>query len=220
MKNENIRILIVDDHKIVRAGLRAVLETIPSFSIVGECSDGSEVLPLLARVKTDVILMDVQMKKNGGIDTVKMVIKHYPGARILMLSMYNEKSVVAKSIKAGALGFCLKDSGKDELIYAIRTVYRRNQFFSKQLPKDVLNVSHNSLRNVEVMGINGIYHFTEREKTVLRMIGKGMTNIQIGNALDISHRTVECHRHRLLKKIGVKNSIGLVKFATDNALID
>jgi len=215
-----IRLLLVDDHKIVRDGLKAVFETAAGIKVVAECEDGDEVLPILEKVKVDVILMDIQLKGTNGIDATRMIMEKNPGAKILALSMYNESAVVARAVKAGVKGFVVKNTDKDELINAIRLVQKRKNYFSKGIPIGTIQNASSLMNSEDVMGINGSFSFTKREKSVLKLISKGMTNTQIGKELNISHRTAECHRHHLLKKVGVKNSVGLIKFVSDNALID
>lgn len=215
-----IRILLVEDHKIVRDGLKALLETAAGIKVVAECEDGGEVLPIISKVKVDVILMDIQLKRTNGIEATRMVMEKNQGMKILALSMYNESAVVARAVKAGAKGFVVKNTDKDELVKAIRLVHKRKNYFSKEIPLGTIQNASSLMHSEDVMGINGSFSLTKREKSVLRLIGKGMTNIQIGDELNISKRTAECHRHRLIKKVGAKNSVGLIKFASDNALID
>ena len=177
-------------------------------------------LPLLQKIKVDVILMDIQLRRTNGIDATKMVMEKHPGMKILALSMYNESAVVARAVKAGAKGFIVKNTDKDELVNAIRMIHKRKKYFSQEISLNTVQNASTLKYSEDVMGLNGSFSFTNREKTVLKLISKGMTNTQIGTELKISHRTAECHRQHLLKKVGVKNSVGLIKFATENALID
>lgn len=215
-----IRLMLVEDHKIVRDGIKALLESAIGIRVVAECGDGDEVLSVLENEKVDVILMDLQMKRVNGIEATRMVMKKDPSMKILALSMYNEKAVVARTIKAGAAGFVVKNTDRDELIAAIKAVHRRKNYFSKGLSNNTIVNSSTLKHGDEVMGLNGSFNITNREKSVLKLIGKGMTNIQIGAILNMSPRTAETHRHHLLKKAGVKNSVGLIKFATENAMLD
>lgn len=212
--------MIVDDHKILREGLKSLFESAQGINVVAECEDGDEVLTTLENVKVDVILMDIQLKRVNGIEATRMVIQKNPNVKILAFSMYKEKAVVARIVRAGASGFVVKNTDKDELINAIRTVHRRKTYFSKGLSKQLYVNTSTFKFGEEVMGLNGSFSITAREKAVLKLIGKGLTNLQIGALLNMSHRTAETHRHHLLKKAGVKNSVGLIKFATENALLD
>jgi len=216
-----IKVVITDDHKILRDGLKALLSSNERIDVVGECTDGSEVLPFLEKTEADVVLMDIKMSKINGIEATKQVLDKYPEIKVLALSMYNEEIYITKMLEAGASGYILKNTGEDELIKAIETVFNGEIFFSddvtevmmaKYMKKSTMIKTEEKTRFVEEL--------TRREREVLKLIVEEMTNNEIAEKLFISPRTVDTHRRNLLQKLEVKNTAGLVKMAIRHGLID
>ena len=212
-----INILIADDHKVFRDGIISILGEVPDMNIIGEASDGREVLSQLEGLAPDVILMDITMGESNGIDTTKIVKQRYPLIKVLVLSMHGESAYIVKMLEAGASGYLLKDAGKDEMIRAIRTVAEGNTYYSHRVSSAIVehltnpNRLHQKTKQIPL---------TKREIDVLRLIAEEYTNPEIANTLHISLRTVDTHRRNLLEKLKLKNTAGLVKYAIKNGLVE
>jgi len=217
-----IKVLLVDDHKIVRDGIAALLKNEKAIKLVGECTDGSEVSGFLANQKTDVILLDIMMPKLNGIETGKLVMERYPDMRILTLSMNNDFDYIQEMLELGAAGYILKNTGGEELLKAIKTVAAGKPYFSPEVTDIVMNRHMNKQETKKTTGKNSelLEQLTNREIEVLKLIAQEMTNVEIAEQLFISRRTVDTHRRNLLQKLGSKNSIGLIRFAYSNGLIN
>lgn len=216
-----IKVLLVDDHKIVRDGIAALLENEKNIKLVGECTDGSEVLGFLADNKVDVILMDIMMKNLNGIETSKLVLEKYPDIKILTLSMNQDYDYIQEMLKLGAAGYILKNTGAEELLNAIKIVAEGKPYFSPEVTDVVMNKYMNKSEERTPTGKNPglVAELTNREIEVLQLIAQEYTNVEIAEKLFISRRTVDTHRRNLLQKLGAKNSIGLIRFAYNNGLI-
>lgn len=221
-----IKILLVDDHKIIRDGIKALIQSEPNIHIIGECSDGVEVVPFLEKNDVDVVLMDINMPKMNGIETTSFVSEKFPNVGVLALTMHDEEGYISKVLKAGALGYVLKHLGKSELIKAIIKVANKENYFSDDVAAIMMSKymksgstsSNPPLKKVSNSLIS-IDELTKREIEILSLISEEMTNNEIGEKLFISPRTVDTHRRNLLQKLGVKNTAGLVKFAVQNDLV-
>ncbi|MEA1874033.1 MAG: response regulator transcription factor [Bacteroidota bacterium] len=216
-----IKVLLVDDHKIVRDGITALLKSEKTIKLVGECTDGSEVMGFLASNKVDVILMDIMMPNINGIEAGKMVMEKYTDMRILTLSMNNDFDYIQEMLEISAAGYILKNTGGAELIKAIKTVAEGKPYFSPEVTDIVMNKHMNKQKTKKTTRKNSelLEQLTNREVEILKLIAQELTNIEIGEQLFISHRTVDTHRRNLLQKLGAKNSIGLIRFAYSTGLI-
>lgn len=216
-----IRLLLVDDHKIIRDGIRSLLSNNKDIVIAGECEDGDEVEEFLNTNEVDVILMDINMKRMNGIDATEYILKKFPDKKVLALSMHNEEIYIAKILKAGALGYILKNTGKEELIDAIEKVNGQENYFSKEV-SDIMMSKYMKTQKKSTTSKSLITQeeLTKREIEILKLIATEMTNTEIGEKLFISSRTVDTHRRNLLQKLQVKNTAGLVRFALENGITD
>jgi DNA-binding NarL/FixJ family response regulator len=216
------KVLIVDDHKIVRDGIAALISSEQNISLVGQCTDGSEVVEFLKHHDTEVILMDIMMPNMNGIEATKLAMKEFPDLKILCLSMNNEYNYIQEMLNAGAAGYILKNTGADDLLTAIKTVAEGKHYFSPEVTDIVINkhISGNKPDAKAEENAKLLQSLTNREIEVLKLIAQEMTNVEIADKLFISRRTVDTHRQNLLQKIGTKNSIGLVRFAYSNGLIE
>ncbi len=203
------RIFLVDDHRLFRNGLKFIINERNDMEVVGEASNGKEFLELIDFIKPDVVLMDIGMPVMNGIETTKSVLKKYPDLKIIVLSMYGETEYYNTMIELGIKGFLLKDMDTQELFQAILKVLAGGTYFSQEL---LLSIIKNKTPDVKPL-------LTRREKDILNLICKGLSNQQIAEQLCISHRTVERHRASLLAKTGSKNSISLVVYAIKNKII-
>lgn len=216
-----IDILLVDDHKIIRDGIRALLRSSEDINIVGECSDGSQVLDALKQYENvDIILMDINMAEMNGLEATEMVLQEHPDIKVVALTMYNEESYISKILKAGASGYILKNTGKQELLEAMHKVKEGGTYFSDEVTEQMMSrfMNPRKQRESEAPSSDMVERLTDREKEVLRLIATEYTNREIGEHLNVSSRTVDSHRRNLLQKLGVKNTAGLVRFALENGL--
>jgi len=211
-----INILIADDHQLLIDGIKAALNGIEDFNIAAEVNNGYQVLEKLdSGTSVDVILMDINMPKLDGLNATKMVHKKYPDVRVLALSQYDEKRFVKQMVKNGASGYLLKDSSRDVLEIAIRTVHAGEKYFCERLMMQLVN------QELKIENTRALFpDLTDRELEVLRLIGKEYSSQEIADKLFISFHTVESHRANLMSKAGVKNTAGLIRWATENDFLD
>ncbi|NOR89115.1 MAG: response regulator [Anaerolineales bacterium] len=210
------RILITDDHAIVRTGLRTLLQSEPSLELVGEASGGYEAIELVAETSPDILLLDLSMPDLDGIAVTKKLKPKYPELRILILTIHEDKALVREAIKAGASGYILKRAAESELVSAINVLMRGDMYVDHALLSTLVeDTVEKPTHNREL-----IEALTPREKDVLGLIVLGYTNRQIGEELSISVRTVEGHRANLSEKIGSHSRADLVRYARENDLID
>lgn len=209
--------VLADDHKIIRDGIRSLLENEEKYVIEGEAENGKEALKLVKELNPHLVIMDINMPILDGIDATKMITKNYPETRVLVLTMTSEQEHIKKMIEAGAGGYILKNSGREELISAIETVLEGQNYFSDEVKDAIMqNMVQRQTRNEKIAGEP--VPLTRREKDVLNLIVREYTNYEIAEKLFISVRTVDAHRRNLLEKTGARNTAGLVKFAIENKL--
>lgn len=212
-----IKVMIVDDHQLLLDGIKSALEDVSDINVVAEAKNGLEVLEILKTKSVDVILMDINMPGMDGLDCTKIVIQKYPDIRILALSQYNEKRFIKQMLRNGAVGYMLKNSGREELIDAIGRVYNGGNFFSDGISINILQLNKN---NTSKENQHLFPKLTIREKEVLNLICKGLSSSEIGEQLIVSFHTIETHRANLMSKSLSKNTAGLVRWALDNDLVD
>lgn len=210
---ELIRILIADDHYVVRQGLATLLVPRNGMEVVGAAATGAEAVALARTLKPDVVLLDLIMPELDGTQAILCIKQENPAARILILTSFGEREQVAAAIRAGALGYLLKDSSPDDLLYAIRSVYRGNLLIPQDLAKELMQESPPSPVAA------GGEPFTARELAVLRLLAQGRTNREIGEALFISPTTVRAHVSNILLKLNVANRTQAAIAAQDRNLL-
>lgn len=216
MTEPTIRVLVADDHAVVREGIRHVLEREPGFEVVAEAANGSEVLPLAEQHRPDVAVLDISMPGESGIQVAAQLRQRLPEIRILILSMYDNAEYVLESVRAGAHGYILKDTAATELRRAIRAVQNGEAFLSPPVASRLTAAVRGELEREARTGDLG--SLTAREREVLRGIVRGQTNKEIAAALGISHRTVETHRESLMRKLRIRTVAGLTRFALEAGL--
>lgn len=208
------RILIADDHGVLRAGLAALLANEAGFEVVGEAGTSEETLQLTAELRPDLILMDLSMPEAGGIETTRRIHEKWPETRVLILTLYEDIDMVREAIRAGAGGYILKRAVKTELISAIHTVMRGDLYVHPALMRALLAEPQPeprpSARPAEAL--------TPREVDVLRLIVRGHTNSQIAEILNLSVRTVEYHRANLTGKLNLHSRVDLIRYAAENGI--
>ncbi len=200
-----VRLVIVDDHSLVRDGLRARLSVVPELEVIGEAASGDEALELAAALGPDLMLVDVGMRGMNGIELATQLRLRHPGIRVLMLSMYDNREYVLSAIRAGARGYVLKESPTEEILSAISAVCAGGNYFSAQISNLVLQ-----------QGAGAMPQLTAREHEVLLLLAHGRSNKLVARHLDISVRTVETHRLSLRRKLGVDSPSDLLKIAVTN----
>ena len=197
----SIRLVIVDDHSLVRDGLRARLSVVPGLQVIGEAASGAEALRLVQADAPDVMLVDVGMRGMNGIELAAVLREHHPQIRVLMLSMYDNREYVLSAIRAGARGYVLKESPTEEVITAIGAIWAGGNYFSAQVA------------NMVALGAASVSQLTGREHEILLLLAHGSSNKGVARQLDISVRTVETHRLSLRRKLGVDSASELLKIA-------
>lgn len=207
-----IKVIIVDDHIIFRKGLLTILNEIDNVKVVGEASNGKELLDLLKKQSTDIIFMDIKMPVMGGIEATKKALSKYPEIKIIALTMFEEISYFNEMIEAGASGFLLKKTSTDELEKAIELVLMDESYFSEEFISSVSKYFKPKHKDTSI-------NLTEREVEVLELICKGFSNADISKFLGLSPRTIDGHRAKLLEKTGAKNAPNLVMLALKTGLI-
>jgi two-component system response regulator NreC len=206
-----IRILLADDHTVMRRGLRALLERQPGFTVVAEASDGREAVDLAAAVHPDVAVMDIGMPNLNGIEAAQRITGKNPNTAVVMLSMHADEGYVLRTLKAGARGYLLKDSPEEDLINAIRAVHEGKAFFSPAISK---MLAEDYMRQLRQRGMEDSYELlTPREREVLQMLGEGKSNKDIATRLNLSLYTVETHRSNLLEKLNLHSTAELILYA-------
>jgi len=215
-----IRLVLVDDHVIVREGLRHVLEEAPEFQIIGEGATAAEAIRLAGELKPDVLVLDISMPGGSGLHAVPEILECAPETRVLMLSVHDDAEYILESVRAGAHGYCRKDSAPDELRRAIKTVFAGDTYFSALVAQRVAQALREgkSAKDVEPTPPPGTEVLSPREREVLRFIAQGRANKEIGAQLGISTRTVEAHRQALMKKLGIHTVAGLTRYCLEHGI--
>jgi two-component system, NarL family, response regulator NreC len=212
-----VRILLADDHTVIRAGLRLVLERQTDFRVVGEASDGREAVALAAQEKPDVVLMDVTMPNLNGIDAARQITTARPEISVIILSMHSDESYVLRALKAGARGYLLKESAEADLISAVRAVSSGKAFFSPAVSRMLVE---DYVRQLQDREIEDSYELlTMREREVLQLIAEGKSNKEIASILNLSLYTVETHRGNMLEKLNLHTVPELILYAVRKGVI-
>lgn len=212
MQNKKIRILLADDHAILRKGVRMMIDSEPDLEVVGEAKTGREAIEEARNLKPDIVLMDVSMPELNGIEGTRRICEELSQTKVIGLSMHRDSVYVREILRAGARGYLLKDSEDDDLIRAIRAVARGEAFLSPAVSDAVLSDYRKHVSNpVDLL--------TSREREVLTMIAEGKTNKEIANALNLSVYTIESHRGSVMEKLNLHNTGDIVRFALRNGLM-
>jgi NarL family two-component system response regulator YdfI len=215
MNDKTIRVLIVDDHLIVRQGLQLIFETEASIEVVGEAEDGLQAIQLAAELKPDIILMDLQMPRLDGFSAVTQILERQPDSTIIILTTYNEDELMFKCLQAGAKGFLLKDTGREALMNTIQAAVRGETLLKPEIMQKIL--AYPLRQNQQTSGSSLL---SEREQEVLQAAARGSTNNQIALALGISERTVRAHLTNIYNKFGVSSRGAAIAYAAQHGLLN
>ncbi|WP_266369300.1 response regulator transcription factor [Tellurirhabdus rosea] len=211
--------MLVDDHAIVRNGIRMLLDQVEDFEIIDEAADGEEALEKLKNHQPDVIMMDISLPGMSGIQTTQVVSRLYKNVRTLMLSMHNNEDYILRAVEAGAYGYILKDSSSDEMIKAVRTVMGGEKYFSSPVANIILNGYMSQLKKADKNSRLRRSKLSKKEKEILQFLVDGMSSREIAEKLQLSVRTVDNHRANMMRRLQVKNAAELVKMAVEEKLI-
>ncbi len=210
-----VRVLLADDHTLVRAGLRKLLEAMPEVEVVGEASDGLALLALAAQLRPNLVLMDIAMPGLNGLEATARLARQSPDIRVLILSMHQNEEYVRQALRHGAAGYLLKDAAPMELDLAIRAVLRGETYLSPAVSRGVVSDYVQRLRGEETPGTQ----LTPRQREVLQLVAEGHSTKEIARRLDLSVKTVDTHRSQLMKLLDIHEVAGLVRYAMRVGLI-
>lgn len=212
-----IRVIVADDHHLVRQGICALLEKAPDMEVVGEAEDGIAALELVRRTPPDILVVDLAMPRMNGIQTIERVQALGGRTRVVVLSMYSDETLVRQAIRTGAAGYLLKRSVTEELLLAVRAAARGETYLSPSVSRVLVDAVRGE--SVEPKGQMPLDRLTPRERQVLQLVAEGRSNSEIGRTLGVTKKTVEKHRASLVAKLGVKDLAGLIRIALKQGLI-
>jgi DNA-binding NarL/FixJ family response regulator len=212
-----LRVLLADDHGIVRRGLKTLLETEANLTVVAEATDGLEALRLCAEHQPDILILDIGMPRLNGIEVAARIQKNPRAPRVIILSMHNDESYIMRALTAGARAYLLKEATDEDLLPAVRAVAKGKPFFS---PAVAAVLVEDYVRQLQARGLTDSYHLlTDREKEVLQLLAEGRTNKEVATLLDLGLSTVETHRANLMQKLNLHNTAEVVLYAVRKGII-
>jgi DNA-binding NarL/FixJ family response regulator len=215
---QKIKVLVVDDHTIVRDGICALLALSGDIEVVGEATNGNEALNRVRKLSPDVVLMDISMPVMGGLEATRRINKEFPGTKVLVLTQYDDKEYFFPVIESGASGYISKAAASSELIAGIRSVYRGDSYLSPSVTKLLVDKYKNA--SGEIANQDPYNQLTEREREILKLLAEGRGTQEIAKMLVITPKTVEGHKTNLMAKLGVHNRVELVKYALRKGIIN
>lgn len=209
-----VRIILADDHRLMRAGIRALLEKLPDFEVIGEADDGHQALSLALSVRPDIVLMDIGMPGLNGLEVTARLATECPQAKVIVLSMHAAEEYVVRALRMGAAGYLLKDAATAEMELALQTVLRGERYLSQAIPADVIR------ERLEGSGSHDpLAQLTSRQREILQLIAEGISTKEIAFKLKVSIKTIETHRSHLMKRLKIYDVAGLVRFAIRAGLV-
>ncbi len=212
-----MKILLADDHNVLRKGLRRILEEQPDLEVVGEASDGRQAVHLAQTLKPDIVVMDIAMPLMNGLEATRQILQRNSSLNVLILSMYSDENYIVQVLRAGARGYLLKDTAEEDLITAVRTVAKGLPFFSPKIAKLLLG---DSMQRIRDEGVTDSYELlTPREREVLQLIAEGKSNKEAATALFVSPTTIETHRARIMDKLDLHSTADIVLYAVRKGIV-
>ncbi len=212
-----IRVFVVDDHRIVREGLRSLLEREPDIEVSGEAGDGREAIRRVLELRPDIVVMDISMPDLNGVDAARQIVEGVPGTRVICLSVHRERRLVEAMLQAGASGYLLKTTAARELVAAVRCVAGGETWLSPPIAADI--VTHH-VRTGEARTVGAVADLTDKEREVLQLVAEGHGTKEVADRLHIAPKTVLAHRANLMRKLGVDSTVALARYALREGLVD
>jgi len=213
----SITVLIADDHAVVRDGLRSMMEVQGDIKVIGDASDGREAVDKVEQLCPDVAIVDIAMPELNGIDATRKILHVCPSTRVIILSMYSSTEHIVRALRAGALGYVLKESAGIEVVHAIRVVYEGHRYLSEKILDSVID---DYLQRRDTVGADSpLARLSLREREILQLVVEGKSSVEAAKVIGLSPKTVETHRSRLMKKLEVADVVGLIKFGVQHGLI-
>ena len=219
LEMEKIRLILVDDHQLVRTGIANLLAGETGFEIIGEAADAKDLFELLKKTQPDITILDIALPGMSGIEITKKLHNEYPGIRILILSMHTSEEFIFNAINSGARGYLPKNTSRKELIEAIYAIHRGEEFFAESISNIILKSYIKKAKSDSTVDENNESLLSKREIEVLKLFAEGMTNQEIADKLFISIRTVESHKNHIMARLELKTTVDLVKFAIRNNIV-
>lgn len=213
------RIVLADDHQVVRLGLRTLLESEPGFQVVGGAGNGLEAVRMAERFSPDVIILDLMMPRLNGIEAARQIQARFPHIRIVILSMFDSEAYVVEALNAGASAYVLKGSTTEDLVAAVREVLAGKRYLSPSLSERAIDAYIRYVQSAKAGELDVVETLTPREREVLHLAAQGKTNAEIAKRLSISARTVETHRAHMMRKLGLHSQVDLARFALERGLL-
>ncbi|MFI8394800.1 DNA-binding response regulator [Pseudomonas sp. Choline-02u-1] len=211
-------LLLVDDHSLIRAGVRALVLDIPGYAVIGEASDGSQLLEMVEHLSPDIVLLDISMKETGGLEALQRLKRVRPQSKVLILSMHTDPALIMQALESGAHGYLLKDTTATELEHALEALRNNERYLSPAIAHTVINQA--LTRNQKSQpDIADSHNLTARQLEILRLIVRGKSTREIANGLGLSVKTVETHRAQIMKRLQIYDVAGLVLFAVREQII-
>ena len=212
---KSFSVILADDHPVVRAGVRRLLEGIPSVTVVAEAEDGREAIRMTEELQPDIVFMDISMPELRGVEAAQRIVKAFPDVRVVMLSVHKDEAYVQQALLAGAAGYLLKDAAPDEYKQAIQAIMGGGSYLSPDVARQVIE----GFVDNAVGAQSPLEQLTSRQKEILQLIAEGNSNKEIAEILHLSIKTVETHRSQLMKQLGIHDIAGLTRFAIRTGLV-
>jgi DNA-binding NarL/FixJ family response regulator len=211
-------LLLVDDHSLIRAGVRALVLDIPGYAVIGEANDGSQLLEMVEQLSPDIVLLDISMKETGGLEALQRLKRVRPQSKVLILSMHTDPALIMQALESGAHGYLLKDTTATELEHALEALRNNERYLSPAIAHTVINqaLTRNQKQQPEAADSHNL---TARQLEILRLIVRGKSTREIANGLGLSIKTVETHRSQIMKRLQIYDVAGLVLFAVREQII-
>jgi two-component system response regulator NreC len=217
MTEEKIKLLIADDHAILRQGLRRILEAEPDMAVIGEAATGTDAVKRARQLKPDVVILDISMPDQDGIESLRQIVKTLPTARVLILTVHTEHHVISEAVSAGAAGYLAKDSLDHELVSAVRTVVHGGTVFSPNVSKRLAETSQAT--QPAPSGYRSLENLTSREREVFLLLAEGKSPSEVASSLFVSPKTVHTHRQHIMEKLGLRTTTELIRYALRQGVI-
>ena len=211
-------LLLVDDHSLIRAGVRALVMDIPGYAVVGEANDGSQLLEMYERLLPDIVLLDISMKQTGGLEALQHLKRQHPLSKVLILSMHTDPALIMQALESGAHGYLLKDTTATELEHALTALSNNERYLSPAIAHTVINQALTRNQKLQPEPVDS-HNLTPRQLEILRLIVRGKSTREIANGLGLSIKTVVTHRSQIMKRLQIYDVAGLVLFAVREQII-